>query len=87
MTYSEKGRSNQNHAAELEIRELKCHWRRKMIQKKVTPIVWDYGLVHQARVMGLMSRGRDGRTGYKELTGQTPDISEWIDFDFYDRVC
>jgi hypothetical protein len=39
MTYSEKGRSNQNHAAEFEIRELKRRWRRKMIQKRVAPRV------------------------------------------------
>jgi hypothetical protein len=33
-----------------------------------------------------MSRGRDGRTGYEAITGETPDISEWLDFDFYDWV-
>jgi hypothetical protein len=25
-------------------------------------------------------------TGYEEVTGETPDISEWIDFDFYDLI-
>ena len=24
--------------------------------------------------------------GYKEVTGQTPNISEWLDFEFYDLV-
>jgi hypothetical protein len=24
--------------------------------------------------------------GYKEVTGQMPDISEWLDFEFYDLV-
>jgi hypothetical protein len=24
--------------------------------------------------------------GYEEVTGQTPDISEWLDFEFYDLV-
>jgi hypothetical protein len=33
-----------------------------------------------------MSRGHDGRTGYEEVLGETPDISEWLDFDIYDRV-
>ena len=33
-----------------------------------------------------MSRGRDGRSGYEEVTGETPDISEWLDFTFYDLV-
>jgi hypothetical protein len=33
-----------------------------------------------------MSRGSNGRTGYEQITGKTPDISEWLDFDFYDWV-
>ena len=31
-----------------------------------------------------ISRGRDRRTGYEEVTGETADISEWIDFGIYD---
>jgi hypothetical protein len=37
-------------------------------------------------LMMCMSRGHDGRTGYGEVLGETPDILEWLDFDFYDRV-
>jgi hypothetical protein len=33
-----------------------------------------------------MSRGDDGRSGYEQVTGETPDISEWLDFEFYDLV-
>ena len=33
-----------------------------------------------------MSRGHDDRTGYERLNGKTPDISEWLDFTFYDLV-
>jgi hypothetical protein len=33
-----------------------------------------------------MSRGKTGRTGYEDVTGETPDISEWVDFDFYDWI-
>jgi hypothetical protein len=32
---SEKGRSTQNHRAETEIRELKCRWKARMIEKQV----------------------------------------------------
>ena len=28
----------------------------------------------------------DGRTGMEEITGQTIDISDWLDFEFYDTV-
>ncbi len=27
-----------------------------------------------------------GRTGYEQVTGKTPDISKFLDFDFYDLV-
>jgi hypothetical protein len=30
-----------------------------------------------------MSHGDDGRSGYEMVTGNTPDISEWLDFEFY----
>jgi hypothetical protein len=33
-----------------------------------------------------MSHGNDGRSGYEQVTGETPDISEWLDFEFYDLV-
>lgn len=36
--------------------------------------------------MQFIPRGRDGRSGYERITGQTPDISEFCDFDFYDLV-
>ena len=86
LTHSEKERSNQNHAAEGEIGHLKRRFRQKMLAKAVPKRLWDYGLVHQAGVLSRTSRGKTGRTGIEEVTGQTPDISEWLDFDFYDRV-
>jgi hypothetical protein len=36
--------------------------------------------------MNLTARGRNGRTGHEEITGEMPDISEYVDFDFYDWV-
>jgi hypothetical protein len=33
-----------------------------------------------------MSCGDDGRSGYEQVTGKTRDISEWLDFEFYDLV-
>jgi hypothetical protein len=33
-------------------------------------------------VIPYIARGSDRRTDYKEVTGQTPDISEWLDFEF-----
>jgi hypothetical protein len=43
-------------------------------------------MVHISKLMNMMARGPNGRTGHEEITGNTPDISEYIDFDFYDWV-
>jgi hypothetical protein len=37
-------------------------------------------------LLSWMAHGSDRRTGYEEVTGQTPDINEWLDFEFYDLV-
>jgi hypothetical protein len=86
MRRSEVGRSNQNHAAEREIGELKKRWRSRMLKKKVPTRLWDYGLVYESNILNRIPRGPQQRTGLEIVTGETPDISEWIDFEFYDRV-
>jgi hypothetical protein len=40
----------------------------------------------RAKLLSRMARGTDLWSGYKEVTGNTPDISEWFDFEFYDLV-
>jgi hypothetical protein len=86
MHWAEKGRHNQNHHAEREIGILKERWKQRMTQKSVPKRLWDYGLVYEGEILSRISRGNDGRTGYEELTGNTPDIAEWLDFEFYDLV-
>ena len=86
LTHTELERSNQNHGAEIEIGEFQKSFRQKMVRKQDPKRVWVYGLVHQAGVLNQISRGKTGRTGIEELTGKTPDISEWLDFDFYGQV-
>jgi Reverse transcriptase (RNA-dependent DNA polymerase) len=83
---SEVGRSNQNYAAEREIGELKKRWRNRMLKKKVPSRLWDYGLVYESNILNRIPRGSQQRTGLEMVTGETPDISEWVDFEFYDRV-
>ena len=72
--------------AETSIRELKKRWKHKMVTKGVHGRLWDYGCIHQAEIMSRIASGRDGRTGIERITGETPDISEWLDFDVYDLV-
>ena len=83
---SEAGRKNQNYAAESEIGTLKKRWRLRMNKKTVPKRLWDFGLVYESELLSRMARGPDGRTGYEEVTGNTGDISEWLDFEFYDLV-
>jgi hypothetical protein len=82
---SESGRHNQNHA-EREIMNLGKRWRLRMTKKQVPKRLWDFGLVYESEILSRMSRGQDGRTGYEEVTGNTPEIGEWLDFEFYDLV-
>ncbi len=56
-----------------------------MLQRKVPPHLWNYGLVYETNILNRIPRGQQQRTGIEIVTGETPDISEWIDFEFYDR--
>ena len=81
-------RPNEN-PAEQGIHELKKRWYRLMLKKKVPPRLWDYGFTwvcETDNVCANMSRYADGRTPLEMITGDTPDISEYMDFDFYDWV-
>ena len=57
-----------------------------MAKKSVPRRLWDFGLVYEAELLSRLSRGRDGRTGYEEVFGQTPNIAEYLDFEFYDLI-
>ena len=44
---------------------------------------------HVAKIMqitALFASNIQGRTSLKALTGETPDIHQYLDFGFYDRV-
>ena len=57
-----------------------------MLKRNIPRRLWCFGLEHQARLMNFIPRGRNERSGYEIVTGMTPDISEYLDFDFYDLV-
>jgi hypothetical protein len=83
---SEKGRSIQNHRAETEIRELKRRWKARMVEKHVPSRLWDFGIVYVSEILSITARSATGRPGMEEVKGETIDISEWLDFEFYDYV-
>jgi hypothetical protein len=86
MHNAEKGHSSQNHKAETEIRELKARWKTCMTERQVPKCLWDYGLVYISEILSIIARQSTGQPGMEEIKGQTIDISEWLDFLFYDLV-
>ncbi|GFH49007.1 hypothetical protein CTEN210_05483 [Chaetoceros tenuissimus] len=54
-----------------------------MLRRNVAAKVWDFGLVWEAEIYTRTAKP-GGRTGIEAVTGETPDISEWLDFEFYD---
>ena len=51
--------------------------------------LWSYELQHVAAIVNRTASNAGnlkGRTLLELITGETPDISEYLDFRFYDRV-
>ena len=78
--------SHWQNKAEGMIREIRKKWRAMCQRRKVPRRLWDYALVHLTRISNLTAKGDDRRTPWEEVTGDTPDISEYLDFEFYDWV-
>jgi hypothetical protein len=86
VSHAEAGRKNEMYIIDTQIRELKRRIQNKAAEKNVPRRIWDFLAEHQSEIMSLITQGPSGRTGYELVTGQTPDISEYLDFDFYDLV-
>jgi hypothetical protein len=85
---TEPYRPNHNFA-EGVIREVRKKWFRVMVQKNVPQRLWDYGLQWVCDIQNRTSnssRGLEGRCPLERITGETVDISEYLDFSFYDWV-
>jgi hypothetical protein len=79
--------SSWQNCAEIEIRELKKHFRRIMHQVRCPEAFWCYGMEYTKEICKLMSRpSLDWHSAVEVLTGETPDISEYLNFDFYGWV-
>ena len=85
---SEPNVHNQN-PVEGVIREIRRKWFRTMVRKRVPRKLWDYGMVWCSEVISLThsTAGPFGNGIPQEfVTGETEDISEYLDFGFYDMV-
>ena len=49
-------------------------------------MVWDFFLVWEAEILSRMCRHGQEHTRIERITGDTVDISEWLEFKFYD-IC
>ena len=65
------------------IGELRHRWQDKRRKKNMPRCLWDYALVWCTEIYSHTYNAKSQRTGLERLTGDTPDISEWLDFDIY----
>ena len=72
--------------AEDAIREIKRRMKRRRVRDDIPKRLWDFQLNYECDIMNLTATGPDRRTNYERVTGDTPDISEYVDFGFYDPV-
>ena len=71
------------------IRELRCKQYRTMIRKRVPEAFQDYGLRQVSEISSIVHSFAGSIEGSIPLTnvmGETVDISEYLDFSFYDKV-
>lgn len=85
LLMTEKGSGWQNRA-EATIGLLKKRWRQRIVKNNVPTRLWDYALIYDAEILSRTVTKHGERTGYEKITGDTPDISEWCDFAFYQFV-
>ena len=83
---TKQGCKDQNYTTESEIDLLVRHWRLCMHKKKVSRQLREFGLVYESKLLCHMAHGTDKQTGYKEVTRQILNISEWLDFGLYNLV-
>ena len=81
--------TNQHNQSKVKgvIRELRKNWFRTLHQKCVPRRLWYYGLkrVLEVRVRtSCDAMDLKGQTPLEQITGDTVDISEYLDFGFYD---
>ena len=55
------------------------------MRRNAPKCIWDFGLVWECEIYSRTAN-KDGRPGLERITGDTVDISEWIEFEFYDLV-
>ncbi len=74
---------------EVEIRELKHHVRRLMARTKTPTTLWDFGTFYATDLRNRLAiplHQLHGCIPYEMLIGNTPDISEFLEYEWYQPV-
>ena len=54
-----------------------------MRQCNVPSVLWDYSTIYEWEVISLVCKNESDRRGKEVVTGDTLDISEYLDYKFY----
>jgi len=84
LVYAE-GHRHELGPVDVQIRESKKKWQDSHSTKDVPTRLWPYGLKSACEIMQVTAQ-ENGRSGFEGATGDTPDIGELLDFEFYDPV-
>ena len=86
LTTIEPGRPDENYG-EVLVRTAKATCAKLMHNRNVPLRLWCFALEYATELASIMVPGmyrNKGRTGYEVTLGFTPDISEYVEFAFYD---
>ncbi len=80
-------REQQRHnKAETGVKLIKNRVYRTMEKEGVHPRLWQHCLAYETDIFNRIWRPQQNRTGCESVNGNTPDISEFLDFKFYGWV-
>jgi len=88
VSQTEKDSPWQN-CTEVEIRELKRHVRHFLARMACPLVLWDFCCLYTVELRNRIARPLPqlkGRTPYEMLTGNTPDVSEFLEFTWYQPI-
>ena len=85
---TETKQPNQNSVEEY-IQELRRQWYCTMVRTYCPKALWSYGIPYVTKIIQItasFAADLQERTQLEALTGEKPDIYQYLDFGFYDRL-
>ena len=82
LKHTARGQQRHN-KAETGVKLIKLRVNRTMETEGVHPRLWSYCLAYKTEIFSRIWRPQHDRIGWESITGNTPDVSEYLDFNFY----